>query len=182
MDKWASVLLQYRNTPDASGLSPAQHLLGHPILDALPVHSSAFSKEWQKQVNEAKTNTAELKQKSVENYNAKAKPLPKLVVGNHVIVQDQKTKKWTLHGRVVETAPHRRYYVKLDKNGRVLTRNRRFIQRCYPELSVDCSLETGSNIINDQRPSQFSVSNHDGPYVTCYGRTAKKPERLIEQY
>ena len=106
MDKWASALLQYRNTPDASGLSPAQRLLGHPIQDALPVHHSAFSKEWQKQVNEAKTKAAELKQKSVENYSAKAKPLSKLVVGNHVIVQDQKTKKWTLHGRAVETAPH----------------------------------------------------------------------------
>ena len=106
MDKWPSALLQYRNTPDASGLSPAQHLLGHPIQNALPVHHSAFSKEWQKQVNEAETKAAELKQKSVENYNAKAKPLPKLVVGNHVIVQDQKTKEWTLHGKVVETAPH----------------------------------------------------------------------------
>ena len=51
MDKWASALLQYRNTPDASGLSPAQRLLGHPIQDALPVQRSAFSKEWQKQVN-----------------------------------------------------------------------------------------------------------------------------------
>ena len=81
--------------------SPAQHLLGHPIQDALPVHHSTFSKEWQKQVDEAETKAAELKQKSVENYNDKAKSLPKLVVGNHVTVQDQKTKKWTLHGRVV---------------------------------------------------------------------------------
>ena len=120
-------MLQYRNTPDASGLSPAQRLLGHPIQDALPVHRSAFSKEWQKQVNEAETKAAELKQKSVENYNAKARPLPKLVVGNHVIVQDQKTKKWTLHGRVAKTAPHRCYYVKQYKSGCVLTRNRRFI-------------------------------------------------------
>ena len=182
MDKWASALLQYRNTPDASGLSPAKHLLGYPIQDALPVHRSTFSKEWQKQVNEAETKAAELKQKSVENYNAKARPLRMLVVGNHIIVQDQKTKKWTLHGRVVETAPHQCYYVKLDKSDRVLTRNRRFTRKLYPELSVDCSLETGSNIINDQRPSQFSVSNHDGPYVTRYGRTVKKPERLIEQY
>ena len=93
MDKWASALLQYRNTPDASELSPAQRLLGHPIQDALPVHRSAFSKEWQKQVNEAETKAAELKQKSVENYSAKAKSLSKLVVDNHVIVKDQKTKK-----------------------------------------------------------------------------------------
>ena len=125
--KGASALLQYRNIPDVCGLSPAQHLFGHPTQDALPVHRSAFSKEWQKQVNEAETKAAELKQKSVENYNAKAKSLPKMVVGNHVIVQHQKTKKWTLHGRVVETAPHQRYYVKLDKSGRVLTRNKRFI-------------------------------------------------------
>ena len=106
MDKWASALLQYRNTPDASALSPAQCSLGHPIQDVLPVHHSAFSKEWQKQVSEAKTKAAELNTKSVENYNAKAKSLSKLVVGNHVFVQDQKTKKWTLHLRVVETAPH----------------------------------------------------------------------------
>ena len=41
----------------------------------------------------------------MENYGAETNSLPKLVVGNHVIVQDQKTKKWTLHGRVVETPP-----------------------------------------------------------------------------
>ena len=83
----------------------------------------------------------------------------------------------------VETAPHRPYYVKLDKSGRVLTRNRRFIRKRYPELSVDCSSETGSSIINDQRPSHFSASNRDRQYVTRYGRTVKKPERcLIEQY
>ena len=161
--------------------SPAQRLLGHPIQYNTTVHRSTFSKEWQKQVDEAETKAAELKQKSAENYNVMAKSLPKLVVGNHVIVQDQKTKKWTLHGRIVETAPHQHYHVKLDKSGCVLTRNRRFIQKRYPELSVDCSLETGSNL-NDRRPSQFSVSNHDRPYLTCYGRTVKKPECLIKQY
>ena len=67
MDKWATAsLLQYKNTPDASGLSPAQRLLGHPIQDALSVLRSAFSKQWQEQVNQTKTKAAELKQKSGE--------------------------------------------------------------------------------------------------------------------
>ena len=57
MDKWASALLTYRNTQDASGLSTAQRSLGHPIQDALPVHRNVFSKEWQREVSEAKIGT-----------------------------------------------------------------------------------------------------------------------------
>ena len=45
-------LLEYRNTPRAGGLSPAQILFGHPLLSAVPAHRAAFSDKWQKTANE----------------------------------------------------------------------------------------------------------------------------------
>ena len=54
-------LLEFRNTPRAGGLSPAQVLFGHPIRSIIPTHRTAFADTWQQQaarLDRDCTNTA----------------------------------------------------------------------------------------------------------------------------
>ena len=53
MEKWTEAIIQYKNTPDSSGLSPTQRLFGQPIQDMLPAHWRSFAPEWQKKADEA---------------------------------------------------------------------------------------------------------------------------------
>mgnify|MGYP000353463820 CR=1 FL=1 len=70
---------------------------------------------------------ANLKGKVRERFSAKSKPLDKLTIGMHVWVQDPVSKKWTQSGRVIAIGERRSYDVQLD-DGRIWTRNRKFLQ------------------------------------------------------
>ena len=92
-DKWAHGLLQWRNIPRSSGLSPAQIMFGHPSRDALPVHKRAFAPERQKAAREVDERVALQKQRLKNTYNRTASDLPPLSVGTPVAVQDSGTRK-----------------------------------------------------------------------------------------
>ncbi|MEM7478413.1 MAG: transposase family protein [Planctomycetota bacterium] len=133
IDEWTKALLQYRNTPPASGKSPAQLVYGHPVQDTLPAHRRAFAPEWQKANHLAEDAAAKAHDKLEKRYNSRSRPLPDLAVGNRVAVQHPVSKAWDKYGIIVETLQNRDYLVKLV-TGRVLRRNRRFIRRRYPVI------------------------------------------------
>ena len=133
-DKWAKGLLQFRNTPRADGASPAQMVFGHPARDTLPIHKRAFAPEWQKAAQIIEANHAENVLKAAENYDKNAKPLPKLGIRSHVVVQDHATKKWVHHGVIIEVPRPREYLIRLS-SGRVWRRNRRFVRKTYPVIA-----------------------------------------------
>ena len=125
-------LLQYRNTPCRhDGLSPAQKLFGHPVQDSLPAHRRSFAQEWQKSSEEADRKAKATCENVEQIYNQHTRELPNLKVGNHVAIQNPKSKMWDIYGMVTATASHRRYLVK-TQSGRVLVRNRRFIRKRVP--------------------------------------------------
>ena len=68
-----------------------------------------------------------IRQRTQEVYNRSAKPLPVLQLGQKVLVQDHKTKRWSHRGVLVSMGRFRDYTVDLGK-GRYLNRNRRFIR------------------------------------------------------
>ncbi|UYV73820.1 hypothetical protein LAZ67_11001021 [Cordylochernes scorpioides] len=67
-----------------------------------------------------------------KRYNRNAKPLSHLEVGAIVLVQDHRTKHWTLLAEVLEQLPRGRSYLIRTDAGRLLRRNRRFLRPFVP--------------------------------------------------
>ena len=173
-NKWALGLLQWRNTPRADGLSPAQIVFGHPARDTLPVHKRAFAPEWQKAVKEVDCHTEERKCKMEQCYNASAHDLPSFNMGTKVVVQDHSTKKWDKSGIIVQIGDNRDYWIKLP-SGRVWRRNRRFLRKHYP-------IATSPIPDNDRPPSSRGTDTITDPAPTPTPRRGNRqrrpPERL----
>ena len=172
-----SVLLYY-NTPRHEGASPSQLLFGHPTRDTLPAHRRAFSDEWQRQADEVEAKAELMRGKVTERYNARARLLPSLCVGQLVVMQDNRSKKWDKCGTVVEVGENRDYLMKLS-SGRIFRRNRRFLRTRVPRLfndsketPVDSNSNANSNL-TDNEPIRTSAQ-----YRTRYGRHVKAPDRL----
>ena len=127
-DAYIKGIIEMRNTPRADGKSPAEILLGRPMRSHVPMHRSLFAPKWNSQIRELELKRAKTKAKVKENYDAKAKNLPKLKIGDEVRVQDPTSKKWSLTGTICEARPNRSYMVKMP-SGRLLWRNRRFLYK-----------------------------------------------------
>ncbi|CAA9995734.1 unnamed protein product [Nesidiocoris tenuis] len=118
-------LLEFRNTPTANGLSPAQILFGHPLRSLVPAHQNAFSPEWQKiPRNEDRGRQQE---KTKYWYNKDAKELPLLPPGTSVRIQNPITKKWDQKGTILRRGPYRDYVIKYPC-GKEQIRNRRYLK------------------------------------------------------
>ena len=114
-DKLTRGLHQYKNTPSRmDGRSPAQKLYGKPIQDT----------QWQMQSEDAVIKLADTKTAVEQSYNQHARPLPDIIIGTKVAIQNQCTKRWDIYGTVTDIGPNRRYFVK-TLNGRMLVLNRR---------------------------------------------------------
>ena len=85
---WTRALVQYRNTPGVTGLSPAQQLFGHPLQDLVPAHRRSFAPEWQQQADAAERRQEATQERLEARYNRTARALPVLEVGTRVAVQD----------------------------------------------------------------------------------------------
>ncbi|UYV63017.1 K02A2.6-like [Cordylochernes scorpioides] len=131
-DTFLESLMEFRNTPKAEGRSPAQIVFGAPTRTKLPLHRSQFAKEWRTRISECDQRAQNLRQKALKRYNRNAKPLSQLEVGAIVLVQDHRTKHWTLIAEVLEQLPRGRSYLIRTDAGRLLRRNRRFLRPFVP--------------------------------------------------
>ena len=121
---WAGL----RNTPRASGMSPAQMVFGHPIRANLVAHQRAFAKEWQPDTTAAESRLADNRAQASSRHDMHARTLPQLQIGTEVRVQDAASGRWDRTGTVVSmNRSGRSYVVELD-NGRTFWRNRRYLR------------------------------------------------------
>ena len=135
-DKVAMAILQYRNTPlSGSGISPAQLLLHRQLRDALPVHPSLYKphKKWIHAALNRENLVSQRNLKLSEKYNLTAHSLCSLELGDIVAVQN-KQKRWTKTGIIVEKLDNRQYRVRMDGSGRITLRNRRFLRKVSPSV------------------------------------------------
>ena len=135
MDAFRQALLEWRNTPDASGRSPAQKLYGQPLQSFVFAHSSSFAPEWQLQADIADSRAESLSAATEHSFNESSRSQKKLQIGTSVDVQDARTKRWSKRGVIVAIGKHRDYFVKLP-SGRVYWRNRRFLRPFVPPIAV----------------------------------------------
>ena len=141
-------LLQYRNTPDrASGMSPAEMLLGRQLRDFLPGTSltpplrtfSDLRRTWQ---DVAKWREKALCRRATADHErlaARASDLAPLQAGQTVLVQNQtgnRQLQWDRRGVIVEVLPYRQYKVMLDGSRQLTLRNRKFL-RAFKPVSPD---------------------------------------------
>ena len=148
--KVTKALLQYRNTPVSGiGMSPAYMMFGRQLRDALPSSPTTWepstmsyhdrygpqSKVWREIKYARELAHARKQAKVIERYDANAKPLMPLSVGDSVSVQNQtgtKPLRWDRTGVVVERLQHRQYLIKADGSGRTLLRNRCHLRKIDP--------------------------------------------------
>ena len=100
-------LLEFRNTPKAHGLSPAQILFGHPLRSPVPAHHTTFAKSWRDMMHACEQAAAKGKQKIEEQYNSHARALPPLKPGTSVRIQDPKSKLWDTCGTIISVGKNR---------------------------------------------------------------------------
>ena len=117
-------LLEWRNTPNDSGRSPAQMFLGRRVRGKLPTLHGATSLNLENAI--AGGNTRREILASMEK-NPKRK-LSLLHVGQRVTVQNTTTKNWDEKATVLEIKPNKRSYIIKEDNGRVWIRNRRYLR------------------------------------------------------
>ena len=129
-DSFARGLLEIRNTPRANGHSPAELLYNRPMRSHVPTLPQPSGP----QASQVKQHRERIRQKTQEVYDRSAKPLPELRPGQQVLVQDEKTKRWSHRGTIIARGDNRDYTVDLGRS-RHLVRNRRFIRPCPPETS-----------------------------------------------
>ena len=127
-EEFLKALLEYRNTPREGGLSPAQIIFGHPMRSFIPAHHRSFDQKWHKLRRDYDRKCADIKKKSITNYDATAKPLQPLKIGQNVWIQNALTKKWNTCGTIIGKGNFRDYLVKLP-SGKTFWRNRKFF-RC----------------------------------------------------
>ena len=127
MDEFCQGLLEWRNTPDSNGHSPAQKLYGHPLQSFVLAHHRSFVPELQTKADTVDRREQERVRSQIEYFNRSERPLDKLKVGMMVDVQDPRSKGWSQRGTIVATGKHRDYYVKLPC-GHVYCRNRVFLR------------------------------------------------------
>ena len=130
-DSFAEGLLELRNAPRSDGRSAAQVLFGHPLRSRVPAHHRAFDRRWQTLADECDARAAEEKLKTAERYDSTAKPLPRLRMGQHVLVRDAHTGLWDRSGVISGAGNFRSYLVKMP-SGRLYWRNRRFLRPVRP--------------------------------------------------
>ena len=120
-------LLEYRNTPRAGGISPAQILFGHPLRSVVPAHRQSFASKWQKTADEQDASCRQADAQNEERYNRQFRPLSHLHIGTQVRLQNPITKKCDRVGVIIGIGRHRDYHVKLP-SGRVYWCNCRFMK------------------------------------------------------
>lgn len=93
-EEFLAGLLEFRNTPHESGLSPAQIVFGDQLPSIGPAHRSSFASQW-KEVMAARERQAEVNAVTKFRFDSRTRPLPSLPVRTPVRVQDPSTKLWT---------------------------------------------------------------------------------------
>ena len=171
-DAFSEGVLEWRNTPRAHGLSPAQILFGHPIRSIIPAHHSSFDRKWTDIMDNRDRIVPEQREKSRRRYDERAHPLKPFVIGEKVRVQDHVSKRWDKTGIIISTGPHRDYRIKFP-SGRVYWRNRRFIKPDYS--SVEEAVPRSVTI----NPTPAIINEHplpDPPVTPSSSRRRRKQQ------
>ena len=108
-DDFHQGLLEYRNSPEETGISPSQVLFGHPLRSAcVPAHLSSFQRKW-RDIMEKYNRNHLINERNKHYYNGHVKDLKSLKIHTAVIIQNSITGKWDRTGIIVGVGKRRDY-------------------------------------------------------------------------
>ena len=120
-------IIEFRNTPRANGLTPAEVVFGREMRTSIPRKKAAYKPQWIGLIDKLdKGAVHEANVKADGYYNLHARDLKPLKKGQQVFIQDDHG-RWTKTGIVLFSLRARTYRVKLP-SGRTLVRNRLFLR------------------------------------------------------
>ena len=158
----------------------------------VPIHHRAFSREWVKADQVAIERGLEYRRRMKYQYDKRSRKLPRLRIGQEVIMQNPETNVWDTPGTIVAIgATGRDYRIKNDA-GKLAWKNRRFLRRLYKPVDYGESANAGGaresqtdiTSTNDPNPSQVTaprenaaanVSSANADIIPRRSRRAPKP-------
>jgi hypothetical protein len=143
-EHFPSALLEWRNTPRADGVSPAQVFFGRRQRTILPAIPRISSPESILQFGEIRKEAKDIKD---EQRNVLRQELPVLRIGEEVLVQHPKNKTWESAGVIGSVHQDgRSYEVLMHDSGKYFRRNRRHLRLNTARISAesDDAVESGS--------------------------------------
>ena len=140
--RFRKALIEWRNTPRCSDdLSPAQWALGRRQRSDSPALPKAYERLSDQALSEALIRREEIKAKVKKDFDAGRRTLSSLPVGTLVVIQDRKTKRWSMRGTILEKKKNRNTYTVEAVSGRRYLRNRRFLRPCLNQDISDIMAE-----------------------------------------
>lgn len=178
-----AALLEFRNAPQHSGLSPAQWLFGRTMRTMLPAHPITYDRLRDEDLSDAEAAVEEEERQRKIRYDEHARALPELHEGQRVHVQDAHTSLWDRTGEIVNRrASGRSYEVHMD-NGRTLLRNRRYLR---PQGQAGQNRRPGTPSHGDGRlddePGCHSPDEEDEEHETKRPVRIRKPPSWHSDY
>lgn len=130
-------LLAYRVTPNHTGYSPAQLLMGRQLRSTLPLTQKALQPSTPSQQAVAERDAeAKQQQAAAHDKRHRARPLPSRKEGEQVWVPDIKSR-----ATITQAHPHRSYTLRAD-SGHIIRRNARALRPTLPEKTRRPSNDT----------------------------------------
>ena len=167
----SQALLQYRNTPiQHLGLSPAQILFHRNLRDGIPVDPMKLRphKKW---VIAARAREDAFRSRNSEltrRYNRGTHSHQPIPTGTTVLIQDvggTARGRWSRSGTVVDHID-RKYLIRMNGSGRIVSRNRRFIKISTARVDPESFVYTDSN---------DSYNDHDVGTSTVHQQSEPEP-------
>ena len=191
-------LLAYRSTPvEATGLSPAELLMGRKIRTLVPTLPENLEPEWLDRDDVCLTDSKHKERyKSCYDRKHSVSPLPELQTGDTVRIKTDKDKLWLTHGTIRQADPKSRSYTVETPKGSY-RRNRRhlqytghdantnfasksFIPDAYTDLDPPITpTDPPHDHVQEVPKSPVAVDSPTPPVVTTRsGRVIQRPKKL----
>ena len=122
--EFSSRLLEFRNTPNVSGKSPAQMFFGRRLRGRLPHLPGANDLD----IANAKAGADNRKHLMEKLETKHGTPLKQLEIGQRVLIQNPQTKSWDEECQITGIRPTGRSYDVLFDNGKSSIRNRTLLR------------------------------------------------------
>ena len=126
-NEFSSRLLDFRNTPNVSGKSPAQMFFGRRLRDRLPHLPGANDLE----VANAKVGAENRKLLMEQQKNKQGTSLRSLSINQRVLVQNPISKSWDDQGIITKVRPLGRSFEIFMDSGKTILRNRTLLRPIF---------------------------------------------------
>ena len=131
-NEFSTKLLEFRNTQNISGKSPAQMFFGRRLRSQLPHLPGANDLD----IANAKKGAEKRKSCMKDSKNRAGTALPELTIGQKVLTQNPLSNAWENKGVISNIIPTKRSYDVEYDTGETFVRNRKFLRPIHKQTAA----------------------------------------------